>query len=377
MQLADKKHCCGCGACSTVCPFGAIKMEYNQENFIYPVVDEELCKDCGKCESICPILNKNKISISSHNLRVIQGYYATVEKQKASASGGAATAFSEYIIDKDGCVFGSSYTDDYKDAIYIKVERKEDLYKLKGSKYIETRKNDIYKEVLKEINTGRLVLFTGLPCDIGALKCYLNKEYDNLYTCELICHGPTSVQVQRDYINDLSNKYKSKVINFSSRYNEEGIEAPYIKVDFENGKSYKKPLWDTEYGYAFAVYSRESCYNCSFKGDNRVADVSIGDSWCAGELFGDKKGVSIIYAHTNKGMELINWVQNTEEFISENLEYEKVKDDNPAIRESLCKKPERDRFALLLVKKGLKKATWRTKNPKEKLKYIIKLICKR
>lgn len=377
MRLADKEHCCGCAACSTICPFGAIKMEYDEEFFLYPIVDMGKCKNCRKCENVCPIINKEKIRIDSHNIKVIQGFFRDDEKHKASASGGAATAFAEVVIQNSGCVFGSAYTDDYKDAVYVKVDDLKDLERIKSSKYIETRKGNIFQNVLEELKTGRQVLFTGLPCDIGGIKSYVGKEFDNLYTCELICHGPTARKVQEDYIDALSRKYKSKVINFSSRYKVDGIEAPYIKVDFENGVSFKKPLWDTEYGYAFATYNRHSCHNCSFKGDDRVADISIGDSWCASEDFGNKKGVSIMYAHTNKGLELLEHIQNLESFVVEELDYERVKNDNPAIRESLEKKPERDKFSKELRKVGLKKAAFKAKDLNDKLKFIIKSMCKK
>lgn len=375
MRLADKEHCCGCAGCSTICPFGAIKMKYDEEFFLYPVVDMNLCKNCGKCKKVCPIINKMKID--SHNIKVVQGFFKDDEKHKASASGGAATAFAELVIQNGGCVFGSAYTSDYKDATYVKIDKIEDLYLIKSSKYIETRKGNIFHNVLEELKTGRQVLFTGLPCDVSGVKNYVGKYFENLYTCELICHGPTSKKVQEDYIDDLSRKYKSKVVNFSSRYKVEGIEVPYIRVDFENGDFFEKPLWDTEYGYAFATYNRLSCYNCSFKGDDRVADISIGDSWCAGEHFGNKMGVSIMYAHTSKGLELLQYVENIDSFVIEELDYENVKKDNPAIRKSVEKKPERCKFSQELRRVGLKKAALRSKKLKDKVKFIIKSVCEK
>lgn len=374
MNLADKKYCCGCGGCSTVCPFGAIKMQHDEEYFLYPVMDEELCKNCGKCEKVCPVLNKSSIAINSHNTRIVQGFYKDVDKHKSSASGGAATAFAEAVINAGGCVFGSAYTDDYEKAIYVCIDSIHELDKLKGSKYIETSKGDIFERVYEELITGRKVLFTGLPCDVAGLKCYLKKEYSNLYTCELICHGPTSQKVQKDYISHLSNKYGSLVKGFSSRHKKEGTEAPYIRVEFENGKIFEKPLWDTEYGYAFALYNRESCHNCSFKGDDRVADISVGDSWSAKENYGNKMGVSIMYAHTDKGIELLEAIEEVGDFELQELDYEQVKEDNPAIRKSIPVRPERNRFAEEFKKTNLRKATLYSKKLKDKFKYLIKKI---
>ena len=39
------------------------------------------------------------------------------------------------------------------------------------------------------------VLFTGTPCEVAGLKKYLRKEYDNLYTLDLICHGVPSSEL--------------------------------------------------------------------------------------------------------------------------------------------------------------------------------------
>lgn len=374
MNLADKNHCCGCAGCFAVCPFHAIKMQYDEERFIYPIIDENKCKNCGKCESVCPIVNKDKITVNTHNKKIMHGFFKDVDKHRISASGGAATALAEIIIKQGGCVFGSSYSSDYKKAEYVKVENLNKLDLIKSSKYIETIKGNVFSEVKKELVSGRIVLFTGLPCDIGGLKGFLQKNYDNLYTCELICHGPTSQKVQEDFIDKLSKKYKSKVTYFSCRYKKENTEAPYIRVEFENNKFYQKPLWDTEYGHAFAVYSRRSCYHCTFKGDNRVADISVGDSWKARKNFGNQMGVSVIYVHTDKGLELI---EQLEDFELELLDYESVKDDNPAIWKSLDETKERKKFAKILKKKNLSAASFRSRNIAGKIKYMVKYMIKK
>lgn len=369
MKLASKEHCCGCAACSTVCPFNAIKMEYDEEFFLYPIVDEQLCKNCGKCTKVCPAINKGKIKQDSHNLKVLHGFYKDDVKHLESASGGAATAFAEMILEKGGCIFGSAYYDNFRAAHFVKVEDKEKLKILKSSKYIETEKNEIFKEVQRELMNQRLVLFTGLPCDIGGLKYYLGKDYENLYTCELICHGPTAQIIQKKYIEYLEQKMKSKVISFNSRYNVENTERPYVYAEFENGGSFLKPLWDTEYGYAFAIYNRKSCYHCQFKGDARLADVSVGDSWRANDRIRSEKGISIVYAHTDKGIELIDKL--CEDFKFEFLDYEKIKNDNPAIEYSLPFNRERNKYARN-INNNIITATIKSKRLNDKIKYLIK-----
>jgi coenzyme F420-reducing hydrogenase beta subunit len=374
MKLAEKYKCCGCAGCYAICPFDAITMKYDEENFIYPVIDDQLCKNCGKCTAVCPIINNGKIEQTSHNIKVLQGFYKDDIIHRESASGGAATAFAEMILDEGGCVFGSAYYNDYRAAHYVKIYNKEELKTLKGSKYIETEKDKIYTEVKTELDNHRVVLFTGLPCDIGGLKYYLNQDYENLYTCELICHGPTAQIVQKKYIDYLERKMKSNIIGFNSRYNMNGTERPYIRAEFENGKCYLKPLWDTEYGYGFAVYNRNSCYQCNFKGNNRLADISVGDSWRAKETFGDNKGVSVIYAHTDKGLKLVSKIGESDKFQIEYLDYKTIKKDNPAIYESLPPNDERKRYSRNINKTSIIITTIKSKKPRDKIKYIIKKI---
>lgn len=375
MKLVEEEICCGCGACSEACSLGAIRMIKNEEGFIYPRLNKNKCVNCGKCEKACPIINNDEIQIKQHNICVLQGYFKEENKYSESASGGAATLLSEWIISQGGCVFGSAYYDGFKKAKYIKVGDYERLSLLKGSKYIETEKNGIYKSVLEELKNNRKVLFVGLPCDVAGIKSFLNKDYENLYTCELICHGPMAQIVQEDFLKQLSCKYKSRVSGFNSRYKVEGTSRPYVKVEFENGKNYIKPLWDTDYGYAFAVYSRTSCYNCTFKGDKRVADISVGDSWCAENMV-ENKGISILYIHTDKGNKLLEKAMDNEKFEFQYLEYDSIKEDNPAIYRSVDRRPERAKFSKLLKKKGLSKASFESRTIKAKGKQILKKVVK-
>lgn len=374
MELASKEKCCGCSACYAVCPTGAISMVCNEEGFEYPNIDENKCIECKKCQSVCPILNKDKLKIKKHNEKVIHGFYKDDKKHEESASGGAANVLAEFFVVNKGYIYGSAYSQDYKKAHYIEVSKKEELGKLKGSKYIETTKDNIYRKVQSRLKDNELVLFIGLPCDVAGLKSYLGVDFDKLYTCELICHGPTTQVVQKKYIEELETRYNSEVISFNSRFKVNGSQVPYIKVKLKNGSENIEKLWDSDYGYAFANYCRESCYQCSFKDCERVADISIGDSWRLEHNYGNKKGVSVVYAHTEKGLELINIISQNKESYYEELDYSLIKTDNPAIYKSVEKTVKREKLSNNLKKYTLKKACFKSRTPIEKIKYIMKRI---
>lgn len=55
--FAEKKDCCGCGACMNICPKTAIHMEKDEYGFVYPKIDTEKCVECGACKKVCAFQN--------------------------------------------------------------------------------------------------------------------------------------------------------------------------------------------------------------------------------------------------------------------------------------------------------------------------------
>ncbi len=154
----------------------------------------------------------------SHDVAVYGGYIDDDNELMQSASGGIATALAEQMIDAGGYVAGVAYSEDFYKAEYIIINDKNDLEKLKGSKYVETEKKDIYKKVQSLLMQGEKVLFIGLPCTVAAMYKFLGERVENLLTCELICHGPTLAKVHKEYISYLEQVYNSKIIEFSVRH---------------------------------------------------------------------------------------------------------------------------------------------------------------
>lgn len=370
IEILKKEECCGCAACVAKCPISAIKMIKDKEGFFNPIIERNLCRNCGMCISVCPVLNHDKITLKKYNQACYAGFFKDKIKTKKCASGGAATALAETMIELNGIVFGTAYTMGFKSAEVVKCESREALNKLRSSKYIQGKKNNLYQCVEADLNEGKRILMIGLPCEIGALKSYLGKSYQNLYTCELICHGPTSDLVQKFYVEKLEKKYKSEVREFNIRYKKEGWTPFYIRAAFSNGKIFEKPFGNTDFGYAFSMFIRTSCYQCKFKGENRCADITIGDFWgdIKQEVFWNKDGVSAIMVHTEKGQELVRFIK---EYNLYDVDYQLIRAGNPRLDECEQISNKRKWFSFLFVRSGLTISCILTRNIRKSIKNWI------
>lgn len=316
----NKKDCCGCSACRNVCPQKAIFMKEDGFGFLYPEIDSRKCIECGLCLKVCgyhsPIGEKNKINA-----------YAMLSKEEKlynkSASGGAFAVMAQKILDDGGYVVGCSMEKEGSGitAKHIIINDKKDLYKLQGSKYVQSDMGQTYYSTKKILEKGKCVLFSGTPCQIASLKKYLNKEYNNLITIDLVCHGVPSQKMFRDYLNELEQKYRINIekVIFRDKSAGWGLNG-FIVGKCDNGKKRKIILNNKESSYYYIFQQglnyRKSCYSCPFAGELRPGDITIGDYWGIEvehpELFSDNnaiwkkgKGISCIVVHSQKGKEFL------------------------------------------------------------------------
>lgn len=309
------------------------------------------------------------LGFDTSRLKAYSGYFNDNEKLLQSASGGGATAIAEAFLSRGGIVFGVSYSQDFKSAEFVCASTPGELAKLKGSKYIESRKEilidnklqSIYKVVAEKLKSNNKVLFIGLGCEVAAMQSYLDTKYidtTNLYLIDLICHGPTSPEVARQFIEKLEKKFKSKVISFSVRYKKKGWTPPYIFALFENGKTYETHFYGSDYGYAFSIYSRPSCYNCHFRGENHKSNLTLADYWgLTKEMEGyNPNGVSLFIVQNPKGEELIESINNNEFTISP-TDVDFALANNTMYFTTRKPHPNREKFEKNLMSKGLGYAT--------------------
>ena len=312
---------------------------------------------------------------SNHDIAVYGGFLSDETKIIQSASGGIATALSEFMLAQNGYVAGVAYSNDFYKAEYILIHDIAELWKLKGSKYIDCDKNNIYSDVKNLLDSGERVLFFGLPCVVASLYNFIEGRPENLLTCELICHGPTFPKVHYDYITFLEKKYKSKIVDFSVRHKQDSWTPSYLYAKFDNGKIFSKPFHKTEYEFAFSLLGKTPCYDCKYKGNNRQADIMIGDFWGATDedVYWNKWGVSSIFAETQRGKDFLTSTPGIQLF---STTFEKAVEKNPMVIESRKFNKNRDDFADLLSKKGLIYAVKYFVSYKSKVKRLIKKIKK-
>jgi coenzyme F420-reducing hydrogenase beta subunit len=310
IDIVNEKKCSGCHACFQICPQNCIKMEYSGEGFLYPVVDEDRCIHCNLCENVCPILHKKEQSGNSTEA------YAAINKsediRKASSSGGVFSYLAENIINRGGVVFGAAFSKDYHTVEHICVDTVDDLYKLRGSKYLQSVIGNSYKEAEVLLKEGRNVLFTGTPCQIEGLYAYLKKDYTCLYTADIICHGVPSPKVWDFYLKRKEKEIGAPVKQVTFRNKCSGWKYYSVKMFFSNNETYTARFREDLYmeGFLKNLYLRPSCYDCAFKGINRISDITLGDFWGIDRIIpqmDDDKGISLVCIHTHKGKSLIEW----------------------------------------------------------------------
>lgn len=328
-------------------------MIYDDEYFLYPHIDQNKCTSCKKCDNSCPILNLQNIHLDTHNLSVYAGYQKDIAKCKSCTSGGAATAISEKIIREGGVVYGVEWVDGFTKARHASASSLSELEKFKGSKYIQSNKDKIFLDIKINLDTGRKVLFIGLPCEVAAVKSYLKKEYLNLFTIELICHAVTSEKVAEEYLQYLSKTHDDKkIIYFSPRYTGDSWSKVYMRAHFEDNSYFQKEFFQTEYGMAFMYFSRPSCYNCKYKGDNRIGDITIGDFWGLpkrNEAW-NRYGVSNLFVHTEKGREMVSELEGFRLFESK---IDLALLSQPLVNKSVKQSEKRDILSKEIQENGL------------------------
>lgn len=306
--ITDKKNCCNCTACASICPQQCITMEVDHEGFKYPILNMDQCINCGLCEKVCPVIH-NEICVSNdYNLN---GYIVRDKRPEIvsdSTSGGFFTILAEYVLERDGHVYGAEFDKDFK-VHHTCINAKKDISKLRGSKYVDSDLEDSFKNVLRDLKVDRYVLFTGCPCQVAGLKSFLRKDYDKLITMDVVCRGTPSPLFWKKYLEYQKNKNKQDIKFIRIRNKTYGYHSGSMMIEFENGKKIFESARSNYYLKAFFgdVCSKPHCYNCSFKHAYHCADFTVYDAWHAGELANikdDDKGWTSLIIQSKKGQTL-------------------------------------------------------------------------
>lgn len=312
LEVIEKNKCCGCSACFSACGHQAITMQLDSEGFEYPIINQEACVDCGLCQSVCPVLQyENRMDIRVKNSDVQIGFSArnkNFSQRLVSSSGSIFPPIAEWILDNNGLVVGAAYDNDFN-VVHKFVESKDELCALQGSKYLQCKAdNETFKYIRKELKNGRKVLYSGMACQVEGLKSFLRKDYDNLYTIDLICMGIPSYVVWQKYLAAFFGDEKIKSINFKEK--SIGWDTFTFRVDTDKRIFKERGMHNLYLRSMFLSWNmRPSCFQCPFKKAKRISDFTLADAWGVYHStpdINDNKGLSSVIVHSNKGLELWN-----------------------------------------------------------------------
>ena len=368
IQILDKSQCCGCTACVSICPKQCITMREDEEGFLYPVVDSSHCIDCNLCKKVCPELYPKEMREPLH---VYAAKHKNEQVRLASSSGGIFTLLAEKIIDEGGVVFGVRFNNNW-DVVHDYTETMEGLAVFRGSKYVQSYMGDCYLKAKSFLEQGRKVMFTGTPCQIAGLKNFLRKDYDNLLTVDVVCHGVPSPKVWQVYLDEIAREggknsvlshpivEKTEINHIDFRSKSIGwkkfsfaLTLSKATADGEKNTVLLSSIF-TENPYMNAFLSnlslRPSCYDCPAKAGKSGSDITIADFWGIEDVlpeFDDDKGISLVLSYSEKGG---RWLAGLDCECIE-VDYRSAQRMNPLISTSVSKPINRAFFFRQLIRK--------------------------
>lgn len=381
IQIIDKHNCCGCTACVQICPKHCIDFREDNKGFSYPFVNHEKCVNCGLCEQVCPCLNEG---ISRKPLKTYAVINPNIDVRMKSSSGGFFSMLAEYVIKKGGVVFGACYDENWN-VIHDYTETLDGIIKFRGSKYVQSFIGESYVIARRFLQEGRLVLFTGTSCQIAGLKRFLKKDYNNLLSVDVVCHGVPSPLVWRSYLDyikrpkgvdgkntvSLSLKENLVITGISFRdkrtgwkkygfvaYQKSAVKADKNSVLSHNklGKEILLHEVHNENLYMKIFLNnlnlRPSCYKCHSKNGKCGSDFTIADFWGISEykkMIDDDRGVSAVLVNSSKAYDII--LQLNVETIE--FQYKQVYKRNHSLEHSVKETKYSEMFWDVFKKEGI------------------------
>lgn len=311
IRIESPENCCGCTACESVCPHQAIVMEPDVLGFLYPKVNEDKCVDCGACDKVCQFNDKYDVS---QNLKTPVPYAArhkNMSEVMKSRSGAVFAAISDFILEQGGVVYGVGYKEHFR-VVHKRATTKEERDEFRGSKYVQSDLRGIFRQVKQDLKEGKLVLFSGTPCQTAGLNAFVGARLrENLYLTDIVCHGVPGPFIWRDYLDYLERKQGSRIVEVNFRDKEKyGWKAHKETFKFENGGG------RLSFSYLFYqhITFRHSCGVCHFTNLKRPSDITLADYWrwerTDPNINTDNKGVSLIICNTEKGAKLFEAIKD-------------------------------------------------------------------
>lgn len=346
-RLADLEQCVGCTACASICTQHCIIIEYDEAGFAYPaIVDDKKCVGCKMCEKVCPIITFH--DLSGQAVCAYAAYSKDELSRVSSSSGGLFSEFARVILEEKGIVYGAVYDDNWS-VKHVAVSTMEELNRMKGAKYSESKLENIFLEVEKYLKEGKKILFSGTPCQVAGLKAFVKKDYNNLFCIDFVCHGIPSPMAWKAYVDYRTQKDANgklpNMINLRSKSTGWSKYQYSTVFEYDNGVVKKNSNSQNLFMKLFLgdYISRISCENCKFKGYARVSDITLGDFWGIWDIdseMDDNKGTSVVLVQSEKGQSFWNEIGDKIKFKEVDLEL--TSRQNPSLIVSSKANPKRN-----------------------------------
>lgn len=330
---------------------------------LYPLVDESRCINCSQCTKVCCEMNEVPQFMPR---KTVAATYKNTDISAKSSSGGIFAALAEAVIKGNGAVYGTSFTDDFK-AEVIGIETMSDLHLLQGSKYVRSSMGNVFSEVKQQLDAGRRILFSGVPCQVAALRQYLRKDYENIITVDIVCHGTPGNKMFLDYLNYVQRKENRQITEFCFRDKDVGQDSRGKVVYKQNHfgkvvyKQNRLKAFQSSYYKLFlnCVTFRDSCYCCKFARPERVGDISLCDYWGIDEIHpsfvvtvseNGLCGVSAVMINTDNGAKIMEEIKD--QILQMDTDYSSVRKFNPQLNHPSVRTAEHNLVMGLYAKQG-------------------------
>lgn len=345
ISITNPKDCCGCTACESICPQGAISMKPDSLGFLYPAIDENKCTKCNLCSKVCSF-NKNYKKNDIDEIEVYAVRHKNIAEIENSRSGAMFIAITDYVLSNGGVVYGAGYKGHFV-VTHKRATSKEERDEFRGSKYVQSDLSNTFKSVRRDLKDGLLVCFSGTPCQTSGLHSYLETsrtDSKNLITIDIVCHGVPSPYIWRDYLAYIETEYHGKATTVSFRDKKACGWTAHKESFIINGKKVVNGTY-TDLFYKH-IMLRHSCGACHFTNVTRPSDITLADFWgwenVNIEFNKDDKGVSLVLINSPRGKEIFNTVIEDLHIIRTTLKI--AREQNHPLNQSSYTSPQRHKF---------------------------------
>lgn len=381
IEILDKANCSGCAACAGVCPKACIEMKEDNEGFAYPVIDERKCIQCGACDRVCPVLNLKDEKSFEQTGYIVQNKDKEVLRE--STAGGAFTAIARYVTEKGGVIFGVALDSEFL-PYHTYVEDEKELCRFRNSKYVQSFIGaDTYKQVKSFLEQGRMVCFSGTPCQIEGLNSFLKKKYENLITVDVVCRAVPSRLVYRKYLDLLRDNLNDNILTVRFRDKHYGYKYSTMNIVTEKNKgNYHKGVESDPWLRAFFsnMCNRPSCYSCKFRRRHHNSDFTIWDCFNVGRFskkLDNDKGATRVLINTEAGRHLFSEICGQFDYVE--IEPDKLTEGVAEMFSSVEKPQKRERFFADAEKMGSEELfkKYFPVTMRVRLEHFVRMLCYR